>query len=135
MNAALYSGLVIGLVLALARTIHRYPPGFLSNMRVLWEKFGGQWITVSLLLGLADVITTMIAGVENELNPVVIYYLARYGPGAFVVVKLSCTALFMLVWRLLEAFPARRIYQVATVIVTVLPMTAVIMNNLYWLCR
>jgi len=136
---ALYSGVMIGLALALVRIVHRYPPYFLSgvNVRVPWGRFGGRWITVGLLLGLADIVTTVIAGVEHELNPLVVYYLTRHGPGAFVAVKLSCMAVFMLAWRLFEAFPqpAKRIFQAIIVVVTVVPMTAVIVNNLYWLCR
>lgn len=136
---ALYSGLMIGLMIALIRAVHRYPPRFLSGVkvRVPWKKFGGWWIVAGLLFGAADVVTTLIAGIENELNPIVIYYLVHWGAGAFVAVKLADTALFMLVWRLFEAFPppALRFFQALAVVVTMGLQAVVVASNLYFLLR
>jgi len=95
-----------------------------------------RWIVLLTLLQLGDIITTLIGGIKMEANPCMLWLWANLGFWALVVVKVIAIGLFIVVWGFLSLMPKvwlKTLFHTALVIECMVPLTVVVMWNLWCL--
>lgn len=93
------------------------------------------WLVVVVVLQTGDLVTTHIAGIEREANPIAVWAWTKYGLQSLVAGKALTILFFAGLWVLHGRYPPtpRKAFRVAQVIVTLLPLVAICLWNSYWL--
>jgi len=92
------------------------------------------WFILLILLQLGDVVTTLVGGIEQEMNPFALWLWGNLGFEYLLMVKGLGVGFFVVAWKSYDFIPIawlKILFRILLVMVTSIPMTAVVIWNLW----